>query len=33
VIEALFHSHPSIGKRIAAAQAWASKQPQTVGAK
>jgi len=29
VIEALFHSHPSIGKRIAAAEAWASKQPQT----
>lgn len=28
VIEALFHSHPSIGKRIAAAEAWASKQPQ-----
>ena len=30
-IEWLFHSHPSIGKRVAAAQAWASKQPQTVG--
>ena len=29
VIEALFHSHPSIGKRIAAAESWASKQPQT----
>ncbi len=28
VIEALFHSHPSIGKRIAAAESWASKQPQ-----
>lgn len=28
IIEALFHSHPSIGKRIAAAEAWASKQPQ-----
>ena len=27
VIEALFHSHPSIGKRIAAAEAWASKRP------
>ncbi len=27
-IEALFHSHPSIGKRVAAAEAWAnSKQP------
>ncbi|HZL70514.1 MAG TPA: M48 family metallopeptidase [Candidatus Limnocylindrales bacterium] len=29
VIECLFHSHPSIGKRIAAAEAWADKQPQT----
>ena len=29
VIEALFHSHPSIGKRIAAAESWADKQPQT----
>jgi STE24 endopeptidase len=29
-IEWLFHSHPSIGKRVAAAEAWASKQPQTV---
>jgi STE24 endopeptidase len=28
VIEWLFHSHPSIGKRVAAAEAWASKQPQ-----
>jgi STE24 endopeptidase len=28
-IEWLFHSHPSIGKRIAAAEAWADKQPQT----
>jgi len=28
VIEFLFHSHPSIGKRVAAAEAWASKQPQ-----
>jgi STE24 endopeptidase len=27
-IELLFHSHPSIGKRIAAAEAWAGKQPQ-----
>jgi len=27
VIEALFHSHPSIGKRVAAAEAWASKHP------
>ena len=27
-IEWLFHSHPSIGKRVAAAEAWASKQPQ-----
>ena len=27
-IELLFHSHPSIGKRIAAAEAWAAKQPQ-----
>jgi len=27
-IELLFHSHPSIGKRVAAAEAWASKQPQ-----
>ena len=26
VIECLFHSHPSIGKRVAAAEAWASKQ-------
>jgi STE24 endopeptidase len=25
-IEFLFHSHPSIGKRVAAAEAWASKQ-------
>jgi len=25
-IEFLFHSHPSIGKRVAAAQAWASKR-------
>jgi len=31
IIEALFHSHPSIGKRIAAAEQWASRQPQTVG--
>ncbi len=30
VIEALFHSHPSIGKRVAAAEAWASQQPQAV---
>jgi STE24 endopeptidase len=31
VIEWLFHSHPSIGKRVAAAQAWASKrEPQAV---
>ena len=29
VIEMLFHSHPSIGKRVAAAEAWASQQPQT----
>jgi STE24 endopeptidase len=29
-IEWLFHSHPSIGKRVAAAQEWASKQPQPV---
>ncbi len=29
IIEFLFHSHPSIGKRIAAAESWASKQPQT----
>jgi len=28
-IEWLFHSHPSIGKRIAAAEDWASKQPQS----
>ena len=28
VIEFLFHSHPSIGKRIAAAESWASKQQQ-----
>ncbi|MGB8771147.1 MAG: M48 family metallopeptidase [Candidatus Korobacteraceae bacterium] len=28
-IEWLFHSHPSIGKRIAAAESWANKQPQT----
>jgi len=29
-IEALFHSHPSIGKRVAAAEEWASKkQPAT----
>jgi STE24 endopeptidase len=31
IIEFLFHSHPSIGKRVAAAEAWASKQPQMVG--
>jgi STE24 endopeptidase len=30
VIEMLFHSHPSIGKRVAAAEAWASQQPQEV---
>ena len=29
VIEWFFHSHPSIGKRIAAAESWAGKQPQT----
>jgi STE24 endopeptidase len=29
-IEALFHSHPSIGNRVAAAEAWASKQPEPV---
>lgn len=30
-IEALFHSHPSIGKRVAAAEQWASKrQPAAV---
>jgi STE24 endopeptidase len=28
-IECIFHSHPSIGERIAAAESWASKQPQT----
>ena len=28
IVELLFHSHPSIGKRIAAAEAWASQQPQ-----
>ncbi len=28
-IECIFHSHPSIGKRIAAAESWAGKQPQT----
>jgi len=33
VIEWLFHSHPSIGKRLAAAEAWASQQPQEVGVK
>ena len=27
-VEWLFHSHPSIGKRIAAAEAWARQQPQ-----
>ncbi len=27
-IEWFFHSHPSIGKRIAAAEKWASQQPQ-----
>ena len=27
-VEWLFHSHPSIGKRIAAAESWASQQPQ-----
>jgi len=27
-IEWLFHSHPSIGKRVKAAEEWASKQPQ-----
>ena len=30
VIEWLFHSHPSIGKRVAAAEEWASKQPISV---
>jgi STE24 endopeptidase len=30
VIEMLFHSHPSIGKRVAAAEAWANQQPQAV---
>ena len=29
-IEWLFHSHPSIGKRVAAAHAWANKQPEVV---
>jgi len=28
-IECIFHSHPSIGKRVAAAESWASKRPQT----
>ena len=28
VIEWLFHSHPSIGKRVAAAEEWAGKQQQ-----
>jgi Zn-dependent protease with chaperone function len=28
-VECIFHSHPSIGKRIAAAELWANKQPQT----
>jgi Zn-dependent protease with chaperone function len=28
-IEYIFHSHPSIGKRIAAAESWARNQPQT----
>ena len=28
-VEWLFHSHPSIGKRVAAAEEWASKQPQS----
>jgi STE24 endopeptidase len=32
VIEIFVHSHPSIGKRIAAAELWASKQPQTEAA-
>jgi Zn-dependent protease with chaperone function len=27
-VEWLLHSHPSIGKRVAAAEAWAEKQPQ-----
>jgi len=27
-VELVFHSHPSIGKRIAAAEAWASQHPQ-----
>ncbi len=27
-IECIFHSHPSIGKRVAAAEAWAKRQPQ-----
>ena len=27
-VEWLFHSHPSIGKRVAAAEAWAAKRPQ-----
>jgi STE24 endopeptidase len=29
-IEFLFHSHPSIGKRVAAAEAWAAKRPVSV---
>ncbi|MGA2904397.1 MAG: M48 family metallopeptidase [Candidatus Korobacteraceae bacterium] len=28
IIEWLFHSHPSISKRLAAAESWAGKQPQ-----
>jgi STE24 endopeptidase len=29
-VEWMFHSHPSIGKRVAAAEAWASSQPHAV---
>jgi STE24 endopeptidase len=29
-IEWLFHSHPAVGKRVAAAQAWAERRPQLV---
>jgi Zn-dependent protease with chaperone function len=27
-VETLFHSHPSISRRVAAAEAWARVQPQ-----
>ena len=32
-VEWFFHSHPSIGKRVAAAEQWAEQQPQTASVK